>query len=252
MNLKSVVKYQIMDGRIAIPVFYLVMFSIMVLFSISVSGLGEGTFTTISGLEMATIIFLFVVGLNAFRETFRMMMQNGVSRKTMFKGYIITVLILSIGMSLINAVLLWVGKAMVATKDNVFYRSLFEQLYEMRYAGNTGGIQPVLEELMFMICLSGAAMMFGYFITTLYYRLNKAGKIAVSISVPGILIVGLPIFDAVVTGGMIYRAFWRFVAFALGLLSGPNPYYAMVSSLLAVALFAAFSWMLVRRAVIKD
>ena len=103
-----------------------------------------------------------------------------------------------------------------------------------------------------MICLSGAAMMFGYFITTLYYRLNKAGKIAVSISVPGILIVGLPIFDAVVTGGMIYRAFWRFVAFALGLLSGPNPYYAMVSSLLAVALFAAFSWMLVRRAVIKD
>jgi hypothetical protein len=151
MNLKSVVKYQILDGKIAIPVFYLVVLCVMALLLVSVSEIGEGSSASISGLEMATIIFLFVVGLNAFRETFRRMMQNGVSRKTMFKGYIITVLILSIGMSLINAVLLWVGKAMVATKDNVFYRSLFEQLYEMRYAGNTGGIQPVLEELMFMM-----------------------------------------------------------------------------------------------------
>jgi hypothetical protein len=252
MNLKSVVKYQILDGKIAIPVFYLVVLSVMVLLFVSVAEPGEGSSASISGLEMATIIFLFIVGLNAFRETFRMMIQNGISRKTMFKGFVFMTLVLSAGMSLVNVILLWIGKAMMAANDNIVFMSLFEQLYAIRYEGNTSILQPVLEGLLFTICLSAAAMMFGYFITTMYYRLNKAGKIVVSVGVPALLIIGLPIFDAVVTNGLIHRSLWRFISFAFGFLNGCNPYYAMVSSLIGFALLAALSWMLVRKAVVKD
>jgi hypothetical protein len=252
MNLKSVVKYQILDGKIAIPVFYLVVLCVMALLLVSVSEIGEGSSASISGLEMASIIFLFIVGLNSFRETFRMMMQNGVSRKTMFKGYIFTALVLSVGMSVINMVLLWIGKAMTAANHNVVYTSLLEQLYAPRYSGSVDSIRPVLEGLLFMICLSIAAMMFGYFITAMYYRLTKAGKIAVSVGVPAVLIVGLPIFDAVVTNGLIYRATRQLVSFAFGFQNGCNPYFAIVSSLLVSGLLAVISWLLVRKAVIKD
>ena len=138
MNLKSAVKYQIMDGRIAIPVFYLVMFSVMVLFSISVSGLGEEHSRLSAALRWLPSFFYSWSGSTLFVK----LSDDDAERhfqKDHVQGYVITVLILSIGMSLINAVMLWIGKAMVATKDNVLYRSLFEQLYEMRYAGNTGG-----------------------------------------------------------------------------------------------------------------
>ena len=83
MNIKSVVKYQILDNRTAILVFYIVVVCVIALFSVSVS---DADFARIGGFEMAAVIFLFIVGLNSFRETFRMMIQSGVSRRSMFKG----------------------------------------------------------------------------------------------------------------------------------------------------------------------
>lgn len=252
MNLKSAVKYQVLDGKVAIPVFYLVVLCVMALLLVSTSDLGPGGYVNIGGFEMGTIIFLFILGLNAFRETFRMMIQNGVSRKTMFLSFVILALVLPLGMSCLNEILLGIGKAMTSGNDNVTLQSAFEQIYAPRYIENLGTMQVVLEGLLFTICVSAAAMMLGYFITTMYYRLNKAGRIAVSVGVPAILIIGLPIFDAVVTGGAIYRALGQLTLFAMGGPNGYNPYYAMVSSLIAFALLAGLSWMLVRRAVVKD
>ncbi len=252
MNLKSAVKYQVLDGKVAIPVFYLVVLCVMALLPISASGMGPESYVNIGGFEIGTIIFLFIVGLNAFRETFRMMVQNGVSRKTMFISFLLLTLILSAGMSCINEVLLRIGKAFTSGADNISFQSVFEQMYAPRYMGNPDSIQMLLEGLLFTIFATAVAMMLGYFITIMYYRLNKAGKIAVSVGVPAILIIGLPIFDAIVTGGVIYRSFGQLTLFALGVLNGYNPYYAMVSSLIAFAVLAALSWMLVRRAVVKD
>ena len=252
MNIKSALKYQLADGRVSIPVFYLVIFCLMALIPISASGMGPEDSMSIGGFEIATIIFLFVVGLNSFRETFRMMVQNGVSRKTMFVSFLLLTLVLSVGMSCINEVLLWIGKAFTAGKGNITFQSVFEQMYAPRYMGNPDSIQMIAEGLLFTILACAATMMLGYFITIMYYRLNKVGKIAVSVGVPAILIIGLPIFDAVVTGGIIYRALGQLTLFAMGILSGYNPYYAMVSALIAFAVLASLSWMLARRAVVKD
>jgi len=253
-NIKKVVKYQVMDSKTAIPVFYIVMLGIMVLIAVSLVSIevnGEES-SMIGGLEMGMVIFLFVVGLNSFRETFRMMIQNGISRKTMFKGFTITALIFSAGMSLINEVILAAGKAFAASRGNMVFMGAFEQIYGRHYAGEAGGIRMSLEGLLFLICFSAAAMMSGYFITNMYYRMNKPAKIIVSVCVPVSLIIVLPIFDYSVTGGAIFRTFWHFIAFAFGFLNGYNPYYGIVSSAAAFVLFAALSWMLVRKAAVKD
>ncbi len=253
MNIKKVVKYQIIDNRRAILIFYLVVVCVIAMFSVSIFRSDLGGSVRIGGFEMAAVVFLFIAGLNSFRETFRMMIQNGVSRRSTFKGFLITTVILSASMSLINLIILWMMKAFEVPDNAEFeFSGLFEQMYAQRYVGNSSNIQEMVEGLLFLICITAAAMMLGYFITIMYYRLNKAGKVAVSVGVPAIMIIGLPVFDAAVTGGQIQVALGRLFLFAGGFLNGHNPYYGIVSSLICFALLAALSWLLMRRAVIKD
>lgn len=251
MNIKKVVKYQIMDSRMAIPIFYLAVLCILALGIVSVTNIG-GESSMVGGLETAMIIFLFIVGMNSFRETFRMMMQNGVTRRTMFKGFILTSLIIAAGMSMINEILMLLGRTLASLEEGFIFMGSFEQIYGPRYVGNQGGLQMAAEGMLLLICTSVAVMMFGYFITVMYYRLNKSGKIIVSISVPLLLIVILPIADWRLTGGAINRGFGRLTVYAMGLHNGYNPYWGIVSSLIIFALFTGLSWMLVRKAVVKD
>ncbi len=254
MYLRNAVKYRIMDFRSAIAVYYLVITALVVLLSITMGKMADGSsvYVSVSGTETAAIIFLFVLGLNSFREPFRMMMQNGISRKTMFNGFIITALILSAGMSVINEIFLLIVRFLTGFY-NVSYTSLFEQIYfsDSGSWGNYNTMQSAVVEILFLTFLSAAAMMFGYFITSLYYRLNKSGKIAVSIGVPAMLIIVIPVFDALVTGGLIYRASRYLLLFAFGIKDGYNPYYAMVSCFGAFTLLAVLSRALTKRAPIK-
>lgn len=252
MYLEKNIKYQLSNHKLSVIIFYLAIFLFMVFFSINVSTFG-GEITMMGGLEVATAIFLFILGLNSFRENFRMMVQNGISRRTMFKGFIITSIILSAGMSIINQVWLLAGKALAAPIDNLVFVGAFEQAYGQRYAENAGGFQMAFEGTLLLMFTSMAVMMFGYFITTMYYRLNKVGKVAVSVAIPVFLFVIFPYLDASLTSGALAQTISRIYLFSLGFHDGNyNPYYAMVTALINFAIFAFLGWLLVRRAVVKD
>ncbi|GAB1476483.1 hypothetical protein MASR2M70_13170 [Bacillota bacterium] len=256
MNTQKVIKYQINEFKTSMLVFVLVIVGIMLLIGISMVNInmtvnGEVS-STMGGMEMGIVIFLFIVGLNSFRENFRFMIQNGVSRKTMFKGLVISTAIIALAMSLINVVILVVGKAFAEATDGLTFMGSFEQIYGMRYAGGGNDLQLAFEGLLFLICISAAAMMFGVLITTMYYRLNKLAKILVSVGIPVSIIIILPLVDFTLTGGQISYAIWRFSIFAFGFQNGANPYYGMVTCLITFAVCAAISWLLMRRAPVKD
>lgn len=92
--------------------------------------------------------------------------------------------------------------------------------------------------------------MLGLFITTLYYRMNKGQKIAVSIAVPVFLIFSL---DAIndITGGQLGNAISGMFAILCGMTSGCNPYIGMLSMFIFAAVGAALVFALVRKADIK-
>jgi hypothetical protein len=212
----------------------------------------DNVFTTgqFSGIEAATVIFVFISGLCSFKEAFLMLMQNGISRRTFFLGRIITVLSVALTMALIDQIIIIASKAVSGLTDNIIEsRSLFEQLYHtkasgMSFAGST------LSSFVFAFSLYLCFMSAGYLITLIFYRLNKAGKLVIGIGVPVGLFTVLPIFDLIAAGGRISAAIYHFIAFAFGLETHQLA-NALITCIVAFFLLSGLSWLLVRRAPVR-
>lgn len=248
MNLKASLKYHLLDNRKAIIIFYIVILFVIGLaftfaFSSTVTGDPSLVSIQIAGVDGATMIFLFILGLNSFKERFRMFIQNGISRKTMFVSFILSTAIISVGMALISCFLVILGKLSVLSNEQISFQGMFEQIY---------GYQTFFKQLFFLACVYMAVILIGYFITVLYYRMNKGGKIAVSVGVPAFLIAGLPIIDYSLAGGAINNTIAFAFTYSFGLYNGANPYYGMFTCLCTFTLFSGLVWLLMRKAVIKD
>ena len=248
-----------------VAIFYFVMFCIL-LFGFTVGGLNASSSsihntviistTSVSGtgfvgMEAATAIFLFVCGLNSFKEFFRMLTQNGVSRKSIFLGRIITLLYVCAGMAVIDKIILLAGKFIASHMSGVNFVGLFELIYAGR-ADQVGAIHMNIDGFLFGFCLYLAAITIGYFITIAFYRMNKITKIAVAVGVPMVLLNAVPYLDAALLHGELGNVLMNTMSFAFGFHNGANPYFAMVTCLLISAVFAALSWLAMRKAVVKD
>jgi len=92
MKFVSAFKYQLSGFKKSLIVFYIIIYSIVILTAVPELFLPpvdkEGT---MSGLEIASIIFLFVCCLNSFKPHFKMLLANGASRMTMFRSYLTTI-----------------------------------------------------------------------------------------------------------------------------------------------------------------
>ena len=253
MNIKTAVQYRLFDSKRAIMILYTTILSILLLtFLLASLAMQNYGLHDLSSLEIATMVFLFVIGLNSFREVFRMFVQNGISRKTMFFSQVIFTFILSVGMAFIDKWAVFLGSLSKKVNVNFTCTGFFELLYGQRYAGYTNRIPMHLEGFIFNICNYAALMMLGYFITILYYRMNKGQKVTVSVGVPVFLIVVLPILDSILfqrAVGKMISSIWR-VAF--GFSNGYNPYFGMVTGLFATAVFGGLSWLMIRKTSVKD
>lgn len=259
MKLKSTVKYQMFDMEKPVLIFYFVLLCILV-FGFTVSGAKFAvsgnmvSFTSgsgFSGMELATVIFVFVSGLNSFKEFFRMFMQNSISRKTIFVSRLITILAVCTGMAVIDKGVLLIGKLIASHSTGIFYTGLFEMIYAVR-ANRISTVHMHIDGFFFNLFLYLAAMAIGYFITIAFYRMNKVTKITVAIGVPMVLLNGLPLLDAALLHGAIFKALMNAVTFAFGFQNNGNPYLGMVSLLLITVVFISLSWLMMRRAVVKD
>ena len=238
MNIKISVKYQFQDITRALIIFCgILLILILTLFIPGLQG-------TTNGLEISAFIFLFVIGLNTFKENFGMFLQNGVSRKTIFAGKLLSTCVVSAIMAVLSCV----------AKLGGGYRDIqLGTLYEMLYTERMASISPVLvvvENLLMLFCCCLAFMMVGYFITIAYYRMEKHWKLLISVGLPVLCFVLLPIVDTVL-GGVIFLSIFRVLMFATGL-QFDSPYICMLSALTVTAVFSGLSWLLMRRAVVKN
>ena len=105
MNIQSVMK--------SAMVYYLIFIAIVM--ALCIGNYVGGLKSTMSGIEFATVIFLFVCGLNSFKSNFYFAKSNGISRRTFIKGLLISSIPLALIMSIIDII--------INRANNIFIRN---------------------------------------------------------------------------------------------------------------------------------
>jgi hypothetical protein len=180
-----------------------------------------------------------------------MFIQNGVSRKTMFVGRMLTILSVCTIMAVIDKIILIVGKFVFEYLFRMSFTGLFEMIYQPHVI-NIGNLQMHIEGFLFNLCFYLAAITFGYFVAVAFYRMSNIVKIIVGVGIIMIMFNGLPMLDALLLNGAITKAVVNAISFAFGYHNGYNPYFGMVTFLLISAVFAALSWLMMRKAAVKE
>ncbi|MDF2632786.1 MAG: hypothetical protein K0Q85_1382 [Caproiciproducens sp.] len=249
LQIKTALKYHLSDYRNAVLIMYLCVYLAVIailVFNANISSSG--------GLEMASMITIFVVGLNSFKENFKFFSANGVSRKTQLCSTIASLGTLSAIFALIDTI-----NGIIFTHVMV-YRPMLVQAYGPRY-GYALDVYPysspvltaqiLAEDFLWLLCTCFFVSMVGLWITTLFYRMNRGLKIAVGIAVPVLLLNGLPFLDELYFGGAFVKALTNAARAAWGFSGGYNPYIGMFSMLVFSGIFAALTFLLARKAAIK-
>ncbi len=249
MKIKSAYKFQMSELSKPVLIYYIVIAALMIMVAVTQKVMDSRGFeSSASGFEMATVIFLFVCGLNAFKQPFHMFMANGVSRKSGFIGTIAAFGTVSVGMALIDGLLSLVMSLFLR------YETLFAQQYGTRYGWAEGSgvtVGLAAESFLWAVFCYMAAAMLGLAITTAYYRMNKPLKLAVSIGVPVLVLIVIPIVDASVFGGAITYAVMNIIAMATSILGKGNPYSMVLCNVFWILIMGGVSWLLVRRATVR-
>lgn len=242
MKLQPIIKYQLYASKGPLLIFYSIMFSILLLTTSSFALFGSGA-AEVRGNDMASIIFIFVLGLTSFREDFRFCLANGVSRKTQFKGFIVAILVIAGLMAVIDTIYTNLFSALVP------YYSFFSMIYGHIGPDEAETFLFRIDGLLWSFFLYAAFAILGYFITLVYYRSNLLMKLIVSIVPPVLLFILLPYWAFV--NQTISDSLIGLIDLILGLGSIPNPYSAMLSFSVFFILFSAGSYWLMKRAPIK-
>ena len=249
MRIKSAYKYQLNELKRPAIIYYSIIVAICIFIVVAEMVWHAGS--SVSGLEGATLIFLFVCGLNAFKAPFHMFMANGISRKSMFIGTIAAFATAAVAMALIDSVI-WIGMSALTP-----YHPLIEGRYAVWYGylGAHKTVLLVIGSFIWQTVAYLAASVAGLFITTAYYRMSKPVKLLVSIGVPALLFIMLPIMDAAVFDGALTRALVDACGWISNLISklvgAGNPYGTVLINSFWILALAGLTWLLMRRATVK-
>lgn len=250
MNFKNMYSYNINDNKRSLTIFYGIIIAIYLLF-LSTNFLFDGN-SSIGGMEMSSAIFIFVLGLNSFKSNFHFGLANGVSRKTQFLSYAASAVTLAVIMAIMDIVIANIVTLIISPK------TLYLQLYGQRYSSFAtqltfiNHVQMIIEGFIWYTFLYSMTAMLGYCITLIYYRSNLIIKWIVSLIPFLLMFVVLPYLDNI-TQGAIGRFIGDFIPWALGFLEqGVNPYIAVMNFFLGYILFGAVSYLLIRRATIRQ
>ena len=241
MKLKQSVVYRMKDIRKSILIFYLIVIASYI-FTAFLNSLESIHMSQFGGIEIGSMIFLFIVSMNSFKPAFYLLMQHGVSRKTMFNSFIISAIIASGVMALIDSIcytLLGTGKSV---------NTMFEQVYTGLYDDNL--LIKVLVTFVWALSAYLAFSMAGYFISVLYYRMNKTLKLIVSITVPSFIFIIMPAID-VYFGWNITRWIGKAFELMLGTGENMNPFRSVITCSILSIIGALLSYGLVKKAVVK-
>lgn len=255
MNRKPVVRYQFRNYFHIFRIYYLVIYCMMLIAFIQryLFKPSPDSDISISGLEFATIITIFITGLTTFKEPFRFFVSNGVSRRRFY-----TQTVASLGV--LSAVIAVVDSINTLIFSLIFhYYSFYASIISMDSTHFMSGrnissafiytAALIVRSFFWSLFAYFAFAALGLFITVLYYRMNRTLKIAVSVGVPMLLFVGLPLLSQYVPGRLVSNAIIAVMEWWMQ--CAVNPLADMLSRLALAAVFAGLAFLMIRRVDVK-
>lgn len=245
MNLKAVIKYGLYDTKKPLVIFYGIIYGLLIFLSLAFRKNGN---VFVMSLEFASLIFIFVAGLNSFKKCFEFYQANGISRKAQHLGFIINVWIVAAGMALIDNINSFIFSKVIT------YHSAFYQFYGNANSAVTKGAFDIFYFLQsFLWAMFAYAMFFtiGYSISLLYYKMNRTWKIIVSIGVPA-LYYSFSMVDYWINDAKI--SYWLIdsVGITLGVAQNShNPHLSVITTGLVTLILTIINHAMIRKTALK-
>lgn len=239
-------KYNIKSSLKSIMIFYLIFITVItsvVIINKTSGGIGS------SGIEFSSVIFLFVIGLNSFKENFYFSQANNISRENYFKSMVITILPIALGMSIIDLVINRVYNVFVASPtiyDMAYGSSLYSYINVETWT-QSNIIQTLFGTVIFLFAFYIVAFAVGLLVTMIYFKCNKIMKILVILS---------PLFFQAILGIVVYISpefegkSEIFIENILGI-NTRNSYAAALTFICLFLITMGFVYLLVRKAIVK-
>ena len=202
-----------------------------------------------NGLEFSSIIFLFVLGLNSFRENFYFTQANNISRADFFKAAPIAILSIALSMSVLDVIINRVYNLFVVspTMYDMSYINFSGVTLNMEVWAQSNSIETIFGTSTFLFAFYIAAFGLGLLITLIYYNCNKTMTILVSLSPIAII----AIFEKFAIDDPEFgQKVAIFIDTILGI-STKNSYAAVITFISVFIISMFFVYLLVRRAVVK-
>jgi len=235
-NILTATKYQLWTFKYQ-SLLCLSIIAVNILISVTVTYLFPGSGISAGSSDLVTFIWIFFVGLLASTPSFKFMLGNAVSRKSIFWANIFSMAILSVAWAVtITLVLSFISKL------GIKILALYPLLYK-----NSNFVSSVV----WFIGVFYLLIVIGWLINMAYYRSSK--RMAYAISFAPFILSGLLTIINQSTHGKLFESIIGFLVTALGF-SGtiPNPYIGSFSMLLFAGIICAFNYLLIRKAQIKD
>lgn len=254
MKIRSTLKYQLNDYKYVI----LGMYGFVYLFVAFLYPHDKVKNSAVGGMELISLLAVFVLGISSFKPYFKFFSVNGVSRRTLFSSAAAALAIVSVFNSFIDTL----NTLLFSSFTN--YQSMFMQFYyridlkivhadtQDVYCGLHYTFPMLAQQFLWSVFAYFWIAMIGLFITVLFYRMSKLMKFAVGIGVPVLCLIILPAFDKYCWDNRLSNILAKIFNFIWGYSNGYNPYIGMASMSIFTVAAAALIWLLVRQAGVKQ
>lgn len=246
MNLKPAIRFNLRELAVGGLVFWGVNALIIALCFAGFLAFGpaEDGVVSYNGCGMACAIFAFVYGLVMPRQSMRLCVQMGISRRTTFLSLLLATVTGALLLALSCELLLLISQGIArAAHIGEQFLGLFALVYPSHTTGLALHLLPILYTAAAMLTLFAL----GLFFTFLFWRLNKIGCIIAALAIP-VILTGVPslltvfhtLFAPVID--LLQRIFDAFLE---------SPWFAIVLYLVVALVFVLISWLLIRRTNIR-
>ncbi len=246
MSFNKAFKYGVLANTRPVTIFYTVVVALYLVFIVT-SFFSPGG--AVSGMDMASLIFLFVFGITSFKENFYMLLQNGVSRKNMFLGTVSSLFVISVFVAVVDTVLALILGLVPAEKFTL--ASLFQQLYGMSQYSDSSTFAVCCHEIAWNSMMKFAFACIGLFIGCAYYKMNALLKTLVSCGVPCCFLLILPLIDLALPRINIYGKIKDAFLFFFGFSDGVNSYQCVLCCLVLSIVVSGITFLMLRKTSVK-